>query len=286
MGKTRDSGKIRLFADDTNLFFSSKSIPSLQSEANKSLSNLFSWFSANKLTINADKTCFTLFSNSKRKTTVNLFLNGTPINSIPVSKYLGIYLDENLNWKDHINHITGKLNQLTAAFYNLAKYIDIQSISKIYYAYVFLFIKYGIEIYGACDPTTMKTLQTAQNKVLKILYHKNRQFSTNQLHSELSILKCEDVYKLFVGVFVFKQQHDLLPNIFSNYYILNRNIHHIQTRNSANLFLPRYRLMSSQKSIKYTGAKIWNSIPNSIKNNTVNHFKSKYKNHLINNYVN
>jgi hypothetical protein len=58
-------GKVRLFADDTNLFFSDKSIPRLQSQANDALVQLHKWFSANKLTLNTDKTCYTIFSNSK-----------------------------------------------------------------------------------------------------------------------------------------------------------------------------------------------------------------------------
>ena len=277
-----NSGKVRLFADDTNLFFSGKSIPTLERNANESLLNLYKWFSSNKLTLNADKTCFTVFSNSKEKLTVKLSLKGTPIESVTVSKYLGMHLDDKLNWKTHINNIKTKLNQLTGAFYNLARYIDTSKISNIYYAYVFPHIKYGIELYGACDQTSMKSLQKTQNKILKILYQKSRRFRTNQLHHELKIPKCEDVYQLFTGIFVYKQQHNLLPNIFSNYFKLNSNNHSIRTRNSENLFLPRYKLKSTQKCTKYSGVKIWNSITQEIRNQPkLYQVKSKFKSHLI-----
>ena len=282
-----NSGKVRLFADDTNLFFSCKSIPTLEKNANESLLNLYKWFSSNKLTLNADKTCFTVFSNSKEKPNIKLTLKGTPIENVPVSKYLGMHLDDKLNWKTHINNIKNKLNQLTGAFYNLARYIDTSKISNIYHAYVFPHIKYGIELYGACDKTSLKSLQTSQNKILKVLYRKPRRYHTNQIHNELRILKCEDVYQLFTGIFVYKQQQKLLPNIFSNYFTQNRNIHRIRTRNCESLFLPRYKLKSTQKCMKYSGVKIWNSIPQEIRNQPKLHqFKSKFKSHMISEYSN
>ena len=266
-------------------FFSNKSIPTLQSHANESLAKLFDWFTANKLTLNTDKTCYTVFSNAKKKPRVTLSLNGTEVLGVSVSKYLGIYLDENLNWKNHVSHIITKLNQLSGAFHYLAKYIDNDRINQIYYAYVFPYIKYGIEIFGTCDSTTLKPLQTAQNKILKTLCKKKRRYPTDKLHNELNILKCEDIHKLFVGIFVYKQQNNLLPTIFSNYFHARNNIHNIQTRNSERLFVPRCRLKTCQKSIKFAGVKIWNSIPQDIIGAPkLNNFKYKYKKFLISSY--
>ena len=57
-----------------------------------------------------------------------------------------------------------KLNQLSGAIHYLAKYINPKQVKQIYYAfmYVFLFIKYGIELYGTFDPTVLRPLHTAQ----------------------------------------------------------------------------------------------------------------------------
>ena len=50
-----------MFADDTNLFYSGKDIHSLFNTVNNELSNISHWFNSNKLSLNADKTKFTLF---------------------------------------------------------------------------------------------------------------------------------------------------------------------------------------------------------------------------------
>jgi hypothetical protein len=204
-----------------------------------------------------------------------------PISCVPATKYLGIYLDENLNWKRHTSHITTKLNQLSGAFYYLAKYINPKQAEQIYYAYVFPYIKYGIEIYGVCDKTVMKPVQTAQNKILKILCKRERRYSTDTLHDDLKLLKCKDIHNYFTGILVYKQQNGLLPAIFSNYFKKNNNRHGQETRNSNNLFIPRFRLKCGQKSMKYTGVITWNSIPTKIrKANSLSTFKQKYKSFL------
>jgi len=57
--------KIKLFADDTNLFIAAKSASELKVQANLHLSNINKWFGANGLHLNIDKTCCSLFSPTK-----------------------------------------------------------------------------------------------------------------------------------------------------------------------------------------------------------------------------
>ena len=62
-------GNVRIFADDTNVFFHGASIEELIKTAKDILSNLNYWFAANKLTLNADKSSFTIFKSQRKKLT-------------------------------------------------------------------------------------------------------------------------------------------------------------------------------------------------------------------------
>ena len=62
-------GNVRIFADDTNVFFHGASIEELIKTAKDILSNLNYWFAANKLTLNADKSSFTIFKSQRKKMT-------------------------------------------------------------------------------------------------------------------------------------------------------------------------------------------------------------------------
>ena len=274
-----------MFADDTNLFFSGKHILKLQGEANTALKKLQEWFNANRLTLNVEKTCFSIFTNSKSKNDVKLYLNQNEITRVYVTKYLGMYLDESLSWTQHVEYVINKIVQLKGAFYYLSNILNKECYNQIYYAYVFPYIKYGIEVYGACNTTLMNRLQREQNKIIKTLYHKDRQYSTDQLYSELKLLKCSDIHKLFVGIFVYKHQNDMLPGIFNDYYNLNSVISIRLTRQSNDLHIPLCRTKGGQRSIKYIGAKLWNELDNEVKScPKLNMFKDSYRRLLIDLY--
>ena len=61
------SGKIRIFADGTNVFFHSENIADLISTAKSIMLQLNSWFNSNKLTLNTNKSSFTIFKSSRKK---------------------------------------------------------------------------------------------------------------------------------------------------------------------------------------------------------------------------
>ena len=87
------------FADDTTLYGASKSI------------NL-DWFRANKLTLNAEKTICVIFS-PKNETTrrIDLKLLGHSIPCCTQTKFLGVWLDKNLDWNKHVDALLIELKQ-------------------------------------------------------------------------------------------------------------------------------------------------------------------------------
>ena len=97
-------GSIRLFADDTNVFLEDKNLEQLYTNAKIVLENLFMWFKDNKLTVNSSKSSFTIFT-TKYKRNNNEIPDTLTINDIDIlmsssTKYLGVFIDEGLNWKN------------------------------------------------------------------------------------------------------------------------------------------------------------------------------------------
>ena len=73
-------------------------------------------------------------------------------------------------------------------------YVSNQLARKLYYAFVYSNISYGIEVYVSCSDTSLDRLQVIQNKLLKLLLRLDPSTSTNLLLSELNILKVKDLY--------------------------------------------------------------------------------------------
>ena len=108
-------GSIRLFADDTNVFLEHKDLEQLYTNAKIVLEYLFMWFKDNRLTVNSNKSSFTIFT-TKYKRNNNEIPDTFDILMSSSTKYLGVFIDEELNWNTHINHITNGLRILFPVF--------------------------------------------------------------------------------------------------------------------------------------------------------------------------
>ena len=91
------SDLIKLFADDTNIFISANNKEEMETKGNNLLSEISDWIIANRLTININKTCYTIFhKNKKKKYKINISLLNTPIQQVQCTKYLDLNIDDQL----------------------------------------------------------------------------------------------------------------------------------------------------------------------------------------------
>ena len=103
-----------LFADDTNLYFSSKNLSHLEANLNHELKSVAEWMKCNRLArLNISKTNFILFHSSKLipSQSLRIKIDGTLIKQVDSTKYLGKTFDSNLTWKSHINELCLKLSK-------------------------------------------------------------------------------------------------------------------------------------------------------------------------------
>ena len=111
-----------VFADDTNLLDSHKNIRTLIHSINNDLGHVSTWFKANKLSLNINKTNFMLFKNkhdNRHIPAFNITIDNTDIVRVPHTKFLGIILDECLTWKQHTTYIANIVSKYTGILYRL-----------------------------------------------------------------------------------------------------------------------------------------------------------------------
>ena len=93
---------IKLFADDSLLFVSGKNFDEIKNILKNELPKIQNWFSSNKLTINPSKTEYMINGQVQNENSFDIFLNDSPLNKTNSVKYLGVFIDDQLNWRTQI----------------------------------------------------------------------------------------------------------------------------------------------------------------------------------------
>ena len=233
-----------LFADDTTISISNPSFNSLINNSNFELNKLHIWTLENRLTLNVTKT-FSLYFSNKKTTNVDerIVLGGEVVESVESAKFLGVYLDQNLNFAPHIRYICGKISKHIGILYRIRDKLTLEAKLSYYYAFVYPYLSYNVCVWGSTYPTHLVPLIILQKRIVRLMTNSSYLSHTRPLFSELGILEFNDIYKLNLLNFVHK-------SLSKNILAFNNN------RNSRDLFLIKpsfHRLTKTQHSFYFTG---------------------------------
>ena len=193
-----------LFADDTNAFYSNKSLLDIESTINNQLINVNNWLSSNKLSLNVDKTNFVIFHPPQKRnvTQIKLYINHKLIKQVQSLKYLGVYLDSNLNWKSQIQYLSKKIKRSIRVLSKIRYYVNINILIQLYYSLIYPFLTYAITIWGNTYESTLKQILILQKKAIRIITFSDFKEHTLPLFRELKILRLTDLFFFHNALFM------------------------------------------------------------------------------------
>jgi len=216
-----------LFADDTTFQTSNSNLSEWFNSANIELQKAAAWFSANKLTLNIKKTKYILFRPKNIKVDfkdLNLKIGNDPIERIGKDcpstyfKFVGIRLDEFLDWDAHISHVATKAscgNYLLAQAKNI---LPMNIRKNIYNSLMRSHLEFGILSWGAALPCKLKKLINIQKKCVRNIAGKDYQSHSEPLFKNLNILKFNDLLKYNQYTFMHKLLNCKQPESFDNFF--------------------------------------------------------------------
>lgn len=217
------------------------------------------WFKHNKLTLNIDKTKYMVFSSyaSGHPDLGDLvFDDGICIAETKHIKYLGITIDSQMRWTKHIKNVVNKLRGLLYKFRYLSKHLNSTKFLKIFYqALVESQITYGIVGWGGTYNNHIKPLEIIQKWLLKIIHKKNRTFPSQRLFEESGV---PDVRQLYAS--------KILSNVILGRIPITTLNHGYTTRGRYTYPPPMCNKSIGQRSFAYLAPKIFNIIPDHLKN--------------------
>ena len=163
-----------LFADDTTIYKTHSDPRFLEWSVNEDLKLVADWFKANKLTLNLKKTVCMFFDHKSKSTTkINIHIDGESIPQVSNTKFLGIFVDNKLNWKKQLDHLIRKIKCNTKLLQINCKFVSKHVEKILYYSQIFSHISYGIGIWGNhISKQQIDILQKLQNKCIHLICRK------------------------------------------------------------------------------------------------------------------
>ena len=138
-----------------------------------------------KISLNCDKTEMIIFRHPNKKINydVKIKINGKKLQMSPYVKYLGIYLDEHLNWSHHTDILSAKLARANGMLAKIRHYVDEKTLHNVYYSIFSSVMSYASIVWGQLANKFVKRIHKLQNKALRIINFANYKDPSTPLYS-------------------------------------------------------------------------------------------------------
>ena len=221
------------------------------------------WLNANRISLNVKKKTELLICKHHRKkldSPIKIGLSRKRLCTSKKVKYLGIKIDENLNWKPHIHDIAIKLNIANALLSITKNYVNKLTLRTIYFAVFDSHINY-VNLIWCQNLHSLNRTIIRQKKALKIMHFQSRDSHSNPLFRSNHIQKLEDNILTENIIFINKSFDDLLPPISKSWFRFCSDLNNYDRVSSTadKIFKPSYSTHSYEKNLITLGAiNSWN----------------------------
>ena len=289
-----DLFKFICYADDTTLSSTIQYLNAngnginntFETVVNYELSKISEWLKINKLSLNTEKTKFMIFHHPQKKIRIpEILIDNVPIQCVKSFNLLGIYLDEHMSWKHHINSISNQISRSVGVLNRLKYSLPTHVKLMIYNALILSRINYGILSWGYNSERILKL----QKKAMRIISLQKYNAHTEPLFKTLQLLKVNDILKVQQLKFYFSLIHNKLPIYFDCFnFSRNYHFHNYFTRLSNHFHVVKVKHTFATKCLRFSLPTLLNCLPSCITDkyftHSINGFTTYVKNYYLTSY--
>ena len=278
-----------IFADDDSALVESSTLEGLIEKANDGLNRLVQWYSSNKLAIHPAKSKGMIFRSSN-KFNIPIFNNSpylpiflnlnnsgesditkiSPIKLVPNSeekaiKVLGIYLDDKLNFKHHINIVHSKINKALYSLKQMRHLLDGLHLKLLFCAYLKSHLDYADIFYCLCNKSTLRPLELIYKKALRIMCGVGYRDHTKPLFILHNILPVKDNSDFNILKIMFRYDNGNLPRCLNDFWRRNIEVSGREGRNADKFYQETINFNYLEKHPFFYFPKLFNDLPDNIR---------------------
>ena len=156
-------------------------------------------------------------------TSRHVTINGTEIEEVNSTKFLGVFIDNKLKWDIQIKHVQSKISKNISILYRVKNLLDASALLTLYNTLVLLYLTYCVEAWGNTYPTNLMCIIKLQKRAVRIIGNVGYCDHTNPIFISLNLLKFVDLVKLKTSVLMYKCYYGLLNERFNKLFSVNSN---------------------------------------------------------------
>jgi len=283
-----------LFADDTSLFMSGKSLADLQIKVQTELNKVKNWFEANRMQLNGKKTRYIIFNQpkTKRSDPFKIELGGVKLYRVSEEsdeKYVRlvwVLLDEDLSFKHHVAEVKAKVNRVNFVLARSKNVLPPDTRLLIYNTLVRSVLEFACVLYGAARKGTVNVLEKIQKKIVRNVKGAKSRAHTNNLFHEFKILKLRDLVEYNQRIFGHGIWYKKLPeNIQTDFERVTLAGREMRSKTNLNLKIPLCKKRYLEVAPCFSVSTAWNSLDKSLKSELkLNTFKKSLRENYLEKY--
>ena len=262
------------YADDNSILCEGENVEAVSTNIMQVANTMLKWFKDNYLQANPSK--FQLIVFDKSDELRNITLNDVVLPSQVCVKLLGVNIDNKLNFKNHVSQICKKAGRQLNVLARLSSWLDTETKLLLMNTFILSHFNFCSLVWYFCSREDLKKIEKIQKRSLRFVYNDfTSSYSELLCRSNRPLLYTERQKQLLTQTY--KSINNIGPMYLHDMFTKKECNHSL--RNECPLELPKFKSVKYGKnSIKYEGAKLWNSLSNNVKHSeSLTVFKSNIK---------
>ncbi len=263
------------YADDTTLSFSCQTTKDLEILGHENVNACVQYFKNLNLKANLDKTtCMNFKLNSFiNNDNPSVLLGEHTLSEVGYTKFLGLYIDKNLCWDNHIDHVCKKVSSGVYLLRQMKHLCSKEALKIVYHGVIQTYLSYGIIFWGSCAENKLFRAFVLQKAAIRVICNLQSRASCRDYFKSLNILTLPSLY-IFETILYCVCKCDLVQG---------QDVHSHYTRSNTAYRQDSHRLQIFGRLPVQAGIKFLNKLPNDIQSllPDIALFKIKLKQYLL-----
>nr|CAH7741509.1 unnamed protein product [Callosobruchus chinensis] len=287
--KSLESCESHIYADDTQIYhsFYISDWPNAEMKINSDLAKISDIAKNHSLQLNPKKSKVILFGKAGERAALqqnmSIRLNNIKLNTVNSMNNLGLVIDNDLRFREHITATIKKAYGALRLLYPHKNALDVHTKRMLSDSLVLSQFSYCAPVYGPCiDNATSARIQRVQNSCIRFIYGIRRYDRVSYKLKELDWLNMAGRRKALSLCLYHKLIYTKKPTYLYNKIRFRTDVHNVNVRSKGLISAPHHRTTFCKRGFKYNLYKEYNDIPLYLKEKfNVKQFKFALKEYLL-----